>query len=356
MEARGYCRSLARFPNRLCSALLAFTWLACQTSEAWPLDAQTVNAAELSKKSARQNAKGFDPVILRAQVLLDRAGFSPGEIDGRPGENVSKAIVAFAKARGLTAGGQLTPELWAALTATSDAPALIETTVAAKDVKGPFLDKVPAKMEEMRGLDRLAYGSAAEALAEKFHMSEGLLKALNPGKSFEAGETIVVANVDNDAGGTKVTRIEIDKSQRVLRAFSKNGDLVAVFPATVGSTQKPAPSGTFKVKTISRGPTYWYNPAYAFKGVKTTERFIIKAGPNNPVGSVWIGLSAPSYGIHGTPHPSRVGKTESNGCVRLTNWDAMKLAALVAKATTVFFMGCETGRPSAARAQARKRR
>jgi len=185
-------------------------------------------------------------------------------------------------------------------------------------------------------------------------MSERLLKALNPGKSFEAGQSIVVANVNNNAGANKVTKIEIDKSQRVLRAFDKSGGLVAVFPASVGSTEKPAPSGTFKVTAVRRDPTYRYNPAYAFKGVKATEAFTINPGPNNPVGSVWIALSAPSYGIHGTPNPRQVGKTESHGCVRLTNWDAKRLASLVSNHTTVEFIGSEVRRPSAAMARAQK--
>jgi lipoprotein-anchoring transpeptidase ErfK/SrfK len=348
MDARSHGRSFAGLPYRLGAALLSLTWLAGPTSGAWSLDLQTVNAAELSKRPAQKNTKGFDPVLLKVQVLLDRVGFSPGEIDGRPGENVSKAMTGFATARGLKAARQLTPELWSALAATSEAPALIEYTITGADVKGPFLDKVPPKMEDMRGLDRLAYVSAAEALAEKFHMSERLLKALNPGTSFEAGQTIVVANVDNERGATKAVKIEVDKSQRVVRAFNKNGDLVAVFPASVGSTEKPAPTGTFKVTTVTRDPTYRYNPVYAFKGVKATEPFVINPGPNNPVGSVWIGLSAQSYGIHGTPNPSQIGKTESNGCVRLTNWDAKRLSAMVGKGTTVDFVGTEQRRPSAA--------
>jgi lipoprotein-anchoring transpeptidase ErfK/SrfK len=328
--------------------LAAVIWFGGQTHALWALDLQTVNAAELSQRRG-QAAKGLDPAIVKAQVLLDRARFSPGEIDGRMGENLVKAIKAFAAAKDLNAGRQLTPELWSALTRMSDDPALVEYTVREDDVRGPFLDRVPAKMEEMRGLRRLSYGSAVEALAEKFHMSEALLKSLNPKSSFQAGETIVVANVTDDVGDIKVARIEIDKSERVLRSYNKAGELVSVVPATVGSTEKPAPSGSFRVTSVARNPTYRYNPAYAFKGVKATEPFVINPGPNNPVGVAWIALSARSYGIHGTPNPSQVSKTESNGCVRLTNWDATQLAAMVAKGTTVDFVGTEVSRPSSKR-------
>jgi lipoprotein-anchoring transpeptidase ErfK/SrfK len=342
--------------RRLCAVMLAVFALAHQPRDAHSLDRQTVNTAELSNQSGQKRTKGVDPITVKAQVLLDRAGFSPGEIDGRVGENVTTALRSFAEARGLPAQRRLTAAIWAALAATSEEPALIEYTITDEDVKGPFLDKVPAKMEDMRGLKRLAYGSAAEALAEKFHMSEDLLETLNPDKSFEAGETIVVANVSNETGDVKVTKIEVDKTQRVLRAFAKDGDLVAVFPATVGSTEKPAPSGAYKVTGIARNPTYRYNPAYRFKGVKATEPFTINPGPNNPVGSVWIALSAPSYGIHGTPNPAKVSKTESHGCIRLTNWDAKKLAAMVARGTIVEFIGSESARRPAQAARAEKTR
>lgn len=328
-------------------------WCLCQTAGAWSFDVNAVNAAELGRSPARE-AKGLDPTILKAQVLLDRAGFSPGEIDGRMGENVRKAIAAFASARGLKADRQLTRELWSELTAASDQPVLIEYTITDQDVKGPFLENVPSKMEQMRGLEQLSYGSPVEALAEKFHMSEHLLKALNPGKSFKAGETIVVLNVSDDVGDSKVTRIEVDKSARVVRAFGKDGNLIRVFPASVGSREKPAPSGTYKVVSVSRNPTYRYDPAFAFKGVKATEPFIINPGPNNPVGSIWIALSAKSYGIHGTPHPSKVGKTESHGCIRLTNWDAKQLAAMVGKGTTVDFIGDEGSMRSRVTARAKR--
>jgi lipoprotein-anchoring transpeptidase ErfK/SrfK len=140
------------------------------------------------------------------------------------------------------------------------------------------------------------------------------------------------------ASDPKVARIEVDKRERSLRALDKDGKLVAFYPASIGSTEKPAPSGTFKVRTVQYDPIYHYDPKFAFKGVKAKEKFTIKPGPNNPVGSVWIDLTAPSYGIHGTPNPDKVSKTESHGCIRLTNWDARALAGMVRKGTTVAFL------------------
>jgi lipoprotein-anchoring transpeptidase ErfK/SrfK len=336
-------------------SLLAPVWLSLQTMDACSLDLQTINRAEPSKAAASKG-RGINPALVRAQIMLDRAGFSPGEIDGRDGDNFRKATSEFAAHRGMKYGRQLTPELWAALVETTDQPAIVEYAITKEDASGPFLERVPAKMEDMQGLRRLGYGSLVEALAEKFHMSESLLKALNPNKTFETGQTIVVANVASQVGDVKVAHIEIDKSERVLRAFKRDGELVGVFPATVGSAEKPAPSGSFKVTKVAQDPTYRYNPAYAFKGVRATKPFIINPGPNNPVGVVWIALSIPSYGIHGTPNPSQVSKTQSHGCVRLTNWDAKKLAKMVDRNTTVDFVGNESNRSVDTKRTSKQRR
>jgi lipoprotein-anchoring transpeptidase ErfK/SrfK len=190
----------------------------------------------------------------------------------------------------------------------------------------------------MKGLSALSYASARERLAEQFHMSENLLAALNPKQKFDrVGDTIFVVQGGKENPAGKAARVEIDKSAQTLRALDRDGKLIAFFPVTAGSAEKPAPSGELKIRGIARNPTYRYNPDYHFKGVRSNKPFTIKPGPNNPVGTVWISLSAEGYGIHGTPAPGKVSKTESHGCVRLTNWDAERVAASVAKGTPVEF-------------------
>jgi lipoprotein-anchoring transpeptidase ErfK/SrfK len=321
-------------------ATIALALFAAGKTVAFDIDA--VNNAELDGRPtaarASKSAAKFDPAAVKAQVLLDRAGFSPGEIDGRLGDNAMKALALYAAARELPAPTKSRSQMWDELAATSAEPVLVEYTITEQEVKGPFLQKLPAKMEAKKDLPRLDFTSAREALAEKFHMSEALLQALNPGKSFDkSGETIVVANVNHTAERARVTRIEVNKKKRVLLAFDQAGDLVMAAPASIGSREKPAPSGQHRVAGVSQNPTYRYNPEYRFRGVKATEPFTIKPGPNNPVGLVWIGLSVEGYGIHGTPDPSKVSKTHSNGCIRLTNWDAKKLAAMIKKGTPVTF-------------------
>jgi len=325
------------------------------SATAAPLDIQAVNDAQWPP--ARTVKGQIAPILVKAQVLLDRARFSPGEIDGKSGDNFRKALTAFAAGKGLNSAGELSEDVWRALASTSSEPILTEYTISADDVRGPFVKKIPPKLESMKKLPALAYTSAREKLAEKFHMSQELLRALNRGKKFEpAGDKIVVANVAGDDLPQKAGRIEVDKNSQVLKVFGTDEKLLAVYPATVGSAEKPAPSGRLKVTRVSKNPTYHYNPKYAFKDVRTTKPFTIKPGPNNPVGSVWIGLSGEGYGIHGTPDPSKIGKSESHGCVRLTNWDALRLASAVAKGIPIDFSGGEPAASEASADATRKRK
>ncbi len=304
------------------------------------LTADRINSAEFSGKSPPSDS--ISPLAVKTQILLDRADFSPGEIDGKLGENAKKALRAYAEANGLSGNGNLTQDIWQKLTA-DDRPVLTQYTIMDNDVRGPFVAKLPTKLENMKDLPALNYTSPREGLAEKFHVSEQLLSALNPGEKFDtAGDTIVVPDVSKPAPQAAVARLEIDKTRQTVKAFDKENNLVAFYPATVGSEEKPSPSGKFKITGVSDNPTYHYNPKYHFKGVHTNRPFTIKAGPNNPVGTRWIGLNGEGYGIHGTANPEKVSKAESHGCVRLTNWDVERLALMVKKGTPVEFVEGES--------------
>lgn len=306
------------------------------------LDAAAINSAEYPAKRAADDR--MDAAVVKIQVLLDRARFSPGEIDGKLGENAQKALKAYAEAKGLASDKLPSPEIWKALVEAEQDLAIVEYKILDKDVKGPFLEKLPTKMDNMKELKALGYTSAREALAEKFHMSEDLLAALNPGKKFDkAGEAIFVASVPNKPGKLTIGRVEVDKTGQTVKAFDRAGALLAFFPATIGSDEKPTPTGSLKVISANANPTYRYNPDYKFKGVKSKEAFVIKPGPNNPAGSYWIGLGADGIGIHGTPHPSKVSKSESHGCVRLTNWDVVWLGSNIKKGTPVEFVDQPSG-------------
>jgi lipoprotein-anchoring transpeptidase ErfK/SrfK len=246
---------------------------------------------------------------------------------------------AFQRRNGLNASGELDAPTWSKLTQDA-APALVEYTISRADVAGPFAEEIPASYEKKAELKRLDYTGAAEMLAERFHMDDDLLEQLNRGKPFdEAGTVIVVANVNvKPVALPKVAKLEVDKTRKSVRVLAPDGKLIALYPASVGSEEKPAPSGTLKVVRVARSPTYTYNPDFKFRGVKADRELKIAPGPNNPVGVVWIALDQKTYGIHGTSEPSKVGKVESHGCVRLTNWDALALAKMVRKGTPVEFI------------------
>jgi lipoprotein-anchoring transpeptidase ErfK/SrfK len=282
---------------------------------------ESVNKAEWQRRNSSAS------LLVKLQVLLDRAHASPGEIDGRLGESTRRAIAAFREMRGLGAGDRVDAPLWRTLNENDTEPALVNYTISEKDAAGPFIEKVPSDFREKAAQERLAYTSPQELLAERFHMSERLLRQLNPDAAFDrAGIEIVVANVKRSPLPRKIARVEVDaKGQRVL-GFDESGRPVAIYPATVGSTERPSPTGKFKVTRVAENPPYRYDPSLNLRGVDVQEPLDIPPGPNNPVGLVWIALSAKGYGIHGTPDPAEVVKRASHGCIRLTKWDHLALA------------------------------
>jgi lipoprotein-anchoring transpeptidase ErfK/SrfK len=302
------------------------------------------------------------PPDLALQVMLDRAGFSPGTIDGHSGKNTRRALEAYRKLHGVEPAG-------------SD-PAVIAYTITPHDAQGPFAPSIPEDMVEKSKLPSLGYTSVLEAIAERFHATPALLQKLNPGAAFEAGSTIQVPNVEplqipvaepeptqprEQAGKNGTQRptgttgrgaageapnpllarpdvvVTVKESTSDLTVTDAQGKVIMYAPVTTGSSNDPLPIGTWKVNGLQLNPKFRYNPDLFWDSDPSHTKATLPAGPNNPVGVVWIDISKPHYGLHGTPEPSTIGRTESHGCVRLTNWDALKLAGLVKPGTKVVF-------------------
>ncbi len=311
------------------------TFLACAApsmAATTPLYSVTqVNAVErLKPVMVRTTGAG----VLRAQILLDRAHFSSGEIDGNFGSNMREAIGGYQKQNALQVTGTVNAATWEKLNA-DQAAALITYTITDEDVAGPFAP-VPAEMEGKAALTALGFASAEEALGEKFHASPALLKRLNPGKNLAlAGQQIIVPNVLDVEPLPKAGKIIVDASRRTLTVLDAAGKQIAQFPATTGSKRDPLPVGNWKVKGVSHNPVFHFNPKLFWDAKPGDKRAKIPPGPNNPVGVAWIDLTKEHYGIHGTPVPSTIGKTESHGCIRLSNWDVKMLTAIVSTGTRV---------------------
>lgn len=321
------------FP-RLPFLLIPFATIAAAPSAAQSAAEVTRSATQVSDAQLFGGARSRE--VLAVQVLLDHNGHSPGVIDGVMGGNTVRAIAAFQRANGMTADGQLSAALLDRLRAAYSGELLQRYTISAEGVAGPFVP-VPEGMEAQAELDTLGFESPAEAIAEKFHMAESFLVALNPGVDFSsAGREITVVVPGKGELGAKVARIEIDKAASELRAYSPDDDLVVTYPATIGSSSFPSPDGSMEVTAVAAAPTYHFDPEGRDWG--PDKQLTIAAGPNNPVGGTWIDLSKEGYGIHGTPEPRLIGKTSSHGCVRLTNWDAAELARAVSKGTRVEFV------------------
>ncbi len=323
---------------------LSFCMLHAATvlAPALALSPEQVNQATLAdhQKQERADAKGGpDPFIVKAQVLLSRRSISPGVIDGIDGENFRKAVAQFRRQAQLPDSDAIDEATWQALGGDTFADAIGTYVLTEKDAAYDFAEEIPTDYAKQARMKRLSYTSPEEMLGERFHMSEALLAALNRKQAMrEAGARVHVASVRRSPEKGSAQWIDAVKSTGMVLVYGAGNELLASYPATIGSEDTPSPSGEHSIERIARNPGYTYDPDKNFQQGKNKERLELPPGPNGPVGTVWIALSKPTFGIHGTPEPTKVSKTGSHGCIRLTNWDAEELADLVKPGVTVRFV------------------
>jgi lipoprotein-anchoring transpeptidase ErfK/SrfK len=301
-----------------------------------PPEPLTRDAIEAADYDGRDLPRRPSPITVKVQLLLDRAGISPGVIDGRRGGMSESALRAFELREGLVVDGILDPDVWERLGGPSAGPILADHAVTAED-SADLTPDIPDDYAEKAELSALGYRRVSERLAERFHMDEDFLIALNPEADFGEGETVTVAAVGAPLEA-EVARIEVRKGTGRLAAFDPTGRMIANYPVTVGSEDSPSPEGRMEVVAVAFEPTYHYDPDVNFQQGDNDEPLTLPAGPNNPVGSIWIDLSRPTYGLHGTPEPDGLFEEQSHGCVRLTNWDAEELGGMVMEGTVVEFV------------------
>jgi lipoprotein-anchoring transpeptidase ErfK/SrfK len=310
------------------TALLSRCATACTVAAA--LASTTTGAEQRSSKPSPTPA--VRPDMLAVQVLLDRAGFSPGEIDGYGGTNTQGAIDAYERETGAAVADRA---------ASAAEPPTIRYTITAEDAAAPLVTSIPEDMMAKARLARLGYTSRLEMIAERFHASPALLKRLNPRLQLAVGEDVEVPNVNvvSAAKGEPLPGIVVRVSRQSsnLTVHDATGRVILYAPVTSGSEHDPLPLGSWSVTGIARNPSFNYSPNLFWDADPSHAKAKIPPGPNNPVGLVWIDIDKPHYGLHGTPEPGAVGHTTSHGCVRLTNWDALRLAAILGKGTQVEF-------------------
>jgi len=300
-----------------------------------PVKASLVAESEIedSTKTAAVGPGSTGPRVVRAQILLDRARFSPGQIDGVYGDDLRIAVQGYQESRGLKPSGTVDAETWRLLNGAAG-PLLLTYTITKADVKGPFVP-IPTDIQEKAKMKWLGFETPEEGLGEKFHSSPKLLAELNPGKRMDtAGVRITVPN-ERPAVVRLASRVVVSKSKRTVIVYGAGNKELAQYPATIGDTHDPLPIGNWTVTSVVHYPWFNYDPELFWNADPKKATAILPPGPRNPAGAVWIGLSKEHYGIHGTTDPGHIRHGESAGCIRLTNWNVVDLSHMVRRGTPV---------------------